>query len=325
MSDPLKFLWPLVDAPEPVVAAHVVAVWPAGVQQWLVDLGLLREAALADRVLCPECHGHVEEVLASDGPGGSTRFMISCPEVLRAEVSPEALRQWLVDYATLVAALAESLGLTGQPAELVPTRLWRLGRTNWQGKSRDVLLARGLHWDDGAMVRATLVRARKPIVFVPLCRPHDAIWRTLPPLLVLSQVTMCSTAGLEIETLEVTAAIHDADAQSTNAIGSSLTREDLTLMIRRQVKAEGKTILTDDAYVAAYRQCGSVRGAAAFLSEHTGQEVTKDKVHNALKRSGGAAAVLNAKDSDSLVRGVASQRRDKRGKTLTQSQPLDTE
>lgn len=63
MSDPLKFLWPLVDAPEPVVAAHVVAVWPAGVQQWLVDLGLLREAALADRVLCPECHGHVEEVL----------------------------------------------------------------------------------------------------------------------------------------------------------------------------------------------------------------------------------------------------------------------
>lgn len=84
-------------------------------------------------------------------------------------------------------------------------------------------------------------------------------------------------------------------------------------------------MLSKRSFVGPYRQCGSVRAAAEFLSEHTGQEVTKDKVHNAVKRNGGAAAVWNAQDSDSLVRGVASQRRDKRGKTLTQSQPIDTD
>lgn len=43
------------------------------------------------------------------------------------------------------------------------------------------------------------------------------------------------------------------------------------------------TQLTDDILVAANR---SVRKAAAFLSERTGQTVTRDKIQNALRRSG---------------------------------------
>jgi len=45
----------------------------------------------------------------------------------------------------------------------------------------------------------------------------------------------------------------------------------------------------------------------------------------ALGLAGGAAAVLNSEDSNSVVRGVASQRRDKHGKPLPQSQPIDEE
>jgi hypothetical protein len=58
-------------------------------------------------------------------------------------------------------------------------------------------------------------------------------------------------------------------------------------MIRRQIKAEEKTQLTDDILIAAYQQEGSVRKAATFLTERTGQVVTKDKVQNALRRCGG--------------------------------------
>jgi len=245
--------------------------------------------------------------------------------LMRAEVPSAALRQWSVDHAALAAALLISLALTGNFKELVASRLWRLGRTQWQDKSRDVLFARGLHWDDGATVRTTVVRGRKPIVFVPLRRPPDEFWRTVPPLLVLSHVAMLGDGRIEVESLEIAAAIHDADAQAASALGSPLTKEGLKQMIRQQVKAEGKTSLTDAAYVEAYRQCGSVREAAAFLTQETNQDVSKDQVQRALTRTGGAAAVLNSEDSNSVVRGVASQRRDKHGKPLPQSQPIDEE
>ncbi len=99
----------------------------------------------------------------------------------------------------------------------------------------------------------------------------------------------------------------------------------LKLMIRQQVKAEAKTGLTDDIFVAAYRQHSSVRKAAVFLSHQTGRNVSKDRVHRALKRSGGIQAVLNAEDSNSIQRTVASQRRDRQRKFASPTQPPDIE
>lgn len=320
MTDPLELLWPMVDAPDSLVSAHSAASWPAGVHKRLVELGLLRPAADASRVLCTECGEHIEEVLAIDGPQGCTRFVIPCPVVMRADVPSAALKQWTVDYAHLATALASTLALTGKCVELVTGRLWRLGHTQWNGKSRDAFFARGLHWSDGETVRAVLVRGRKPIVFVALKRPPSEFWRTVPAVLVLSHIAVLGDGLIEIETLEIAAAIHDADALVTAAMIPNLSQKVLKQMIRQQVKAEMKTQLNDDVYLAAYRQCGSVREAAAFLSAESEREVTKDQVHRALARAGGAAAVLNADDSDSIVRGVASQRRGKHGKPLIRAQ-----
>lgn len=319
MTDPLNYLWPLVDSANPTVPAHVVATWPSGVHERLVGVGFLRPAENAERVLCPECQSHIEEVLAIPGPNGSTRFVVPCPEVHRADVPAGALQQWTVDLAAIAAALAKCLSLTGKCTELVPGRLWRLGRTKWQGTSRDVLLARGLQWDDGDGIRGVAVRSRKPIVFVPLRRPSDEVWRRIPPMLVLSHVAMLVNAQIEVESLEIAAAVHDADALSASDSVPALTQQQLSQMIRQQIKAEAKTHLTDDVYIAAYRQCQSVREAAAYLTRETHQEVSKDTVQRAITRAGGAAAVLNATDSDSIVRGVASQDRDKHGKPIVQS------
>lgn len=141
-------------------------------------------------------------------------------------------------------------------------------------------------------------------------------------MLALSQVATLGDGGLDVDRLELVAAIQDAEVRQTDQL-AVVTEEQLKLMIRQQVKAEGKTSLTDDAFLQAYRHCGSVREAAAFLSRETGQEVSKDQVQRALKRAGGAVAVLDAEDSDSIQRGVASQRRDMFGKRLPQSKPLD--
>jgi hypothetical protein len=89
-----------------------------------------------------------------------------------------------------------------------------------------------------------------------------------------------------------------------------ITIEKLKLMIRQQIKAEGKTALTDDILIAAYRQCVSLRGAATFLSEQIGETVSKDKVQRAVNRAGGPEVVMRGEDSESIVRTKSSHRRD---------------
>jgi len=284
VTDALDYLWPLLEAKCPIIAAHVVAGWPAGVHKRLVDLGLLLRAEDAQRVLCPECHEHLEELIACQRPNGSVDLYIPCPEVPRAGVPPEARHQWQANFDGLVAGLALTLGLTGRPAELLPRRLWRVGRTAWQGVCRDVLLARGLRWEDAAGVRSAIARTHRPIVFLPRHKPDNDFWTgRVPPVLALSQVATLGEQGLDADRLELVAAIQDAETRQKDQL-AVMTEEQLNLMIRRQVKAEGKTSLTDDVFLQAYRHCGSVREAAEFLSRQTGREVSKDQVHRALKR-----------------------------------------
>ncbi len=318
MNNALAYLWPLMDAPRPIVAAHIVAAWPAGVHQRLLELGFLVQAADADRVLCPECQGHIEEVIASDGPGGTPRFYVACPEVSRAHVPAATRRQWAVNAPRFAEALAATLKLTGVCTELAPNRAWRLGCTTWQDATRDVVLARGLHWGDAATVRAVIVRARKPIVFVPDAKPSDDLWRgRVPPILALSQVATDCEKGIDVDPLEIAAAIQDAGERVSDSGTIAIGMDQLKSLIRQQVKAEGKTGLIDDILVAAYRQHGTVREAAAYLSRETGQEVSKDQVHRALQRSGGVAVVLNNHDSPSVVRSRPSARGRKTKKPTT--------
>jgi hypothetical protein len=324
--DPLEWLWPLADAPVPTVGTHHTAGWPDDVLDRLTELGLLVECELAARVLCPECRDHYEEVLACEGPGRATYSFIVCPELHRVRVPRDARRQWSVSFAGLTSGLAVVMKLTGKVTELAPGRVWRLGRTTWHGESRDVVLARGLNWCDAASLRAAITRSRKPVVFVPHAKPLADFWSgRVPPVIALNQIATDSPGGIDIDPLEILTAVRDADAMQSEAANPSLTTEQLTLLIRRQIKAEHKSELTDDVYLAAYRQHGSMRKAAEFLSNETGTTISKDQVQRAVTRAGGAAEVLNAEDSDSVVRPVASRSRDRRGKSVIQSQTVEEE
>ena len=134
---------------QPLVSAEEVATWPADILRRLMAAGLIRPAESTSYVACPNCHeAHDAEVTVRDGPGGRLRFFIHCPEALRVEVPAESLQQWCVNLEGLGTALAGALSLSGRRTVLVSGRLWRLGRTKWQGVSRDVLFARGLFWPD---------------------------------------------------------------------------------------------------------------------------------------------------------------------------------
>lgn len=90
----------------------------------------------------------------------------------------------------------------------------------------------------------------------------------------------------------------------------SYSSKDLKKIIRQQVKAEIQSMVADDALVAAYKEHGSCNKAAEYLSKQTEQTTSKDKVYRAVQRAGGIKEVSVHESSDSVVRAVASQRRD---------------
>lgn len=324
MNDPLSFVWPHCDLAEPLFTEHALAPWSTNAFGDLVAAGFLRQTNNSDSVTCPLCGDHVEEVLLMDSPDGTPEFYIYCPETLRLKVSPELLRQWTVDFDALVQAIAISLSLGGQCIPLAPGRLWRAGRTKWQGVSREVLFVRGMNWQDGRAVASQVAHSTRPIVFVADRIPSAAVWPgRVPPVIALSQVASMRDGWLDVDYDAVLAAIFEVDADRDAEAAATIDNGQLKLMIRQQVKAEGKSQLTDDILVAAYRQEGSVRKAATFLSMKTGQLVTKDKVQSAVARAGGSSVFARDHDSDSIVRTVVSQRRDRTKKILRKLEPVE--
>jgi hypothetical protein len=320
MLDPLEYLLPIIESQQLTIGNDEVCRWPTGVLGTLMDLGVLVSAEDASSIRCPECGEHWEEIITGDGPGDSTPLFIRCPEVLRIEVTQQHRRQWRPDLSALVVMLASSLNLTGKPQELVSQRLWRLGRLTWNKESRDVLFVRGLRWPDAELPRSVSVRQRKPILISSTYAMPDDFWRTPPPQLVLRNIAWF-TDRFEIDVEEVAACIADASKKAVESSSFAITEEELKLAIRRQIKAESKSELTDDIYVRAYRQENSLRAAAEFLSKQTGSLVTKDSVKRAIDRQGGIAALANTEDSNSIVRGVTSQHRDRQGKKLATGKP----
>jgi hypothetical protein len=294
MCDPVAWLWSFADFDEPVFDETSLRIVLGESVDRLMSLNFFVRTSDAEFVSCPSCiDGHKEEVVVLDFPDGTRRYFVPCPEYLRVEVPREMLEQWTINWNALASAVAAVLSLGGICTPLVDGRLWRLGRTKWQGQSRNVLLARGLTWADGAEVASQAARSTRPIVFVGDRLPPTGVWPgRVPPVVALSQFATLGESGLVVDHDAVLAAILDADAMVPSASQEPVTTDQLTLMIRRQIKAEGKTQLADDILVAAYQQEGSVRKAAAFLSERTGQTVTKDKVQQALNRSGGVGAVV---------------------------------
>lgn len=314
MTDPLGPFWTSLEAEAPLLTAGDLRRWPASIAGRLADLGLLRPTTSATHVACPACdEGHVEEVIPRQGDDGKVRFFIRCPRALRVEVPDDLLRQWTVDFDALADSLAKALTLKGHVKALVPGRLWRLGKTPWQGANREVLLARGLGWPDSSAIACHVGPNGRPVVLVPEQAPTDAVWSGRPPaLIVLGQVAALGEGGIEVDAADVAARVNEADQRVAAVMGVPVTAAEHKRAIRQQVKAEVKTHLADDILVAAYKECGSYREAADALTQQLGRKISKDRIRRAVLRAGGLDEVARVADSPSVQRTVASQRRDGR-------------
>lgn len=321
MVDGMQVLWACFDTPAPIFPDAEVRSWPSEVREMVIRHGLIAEAGCLDRIACPDCpDGHVEEVIERRGADGRLRYYIPCPHSLRVEIPPAALRRRTLNVEKTVAAVASAMSMRGRPLAIVPGRLWRLGKTQWQGVSREVLLARGLAWADARAIARRIGTGGRPIVMVGDQAPPADLWPgRVPAVLLLSRVALPGATGIEADATHMMMLVKDADAAAEDASLLPVAPKDRVKVINLHVRAAMKKQLDQDAYVAAYKLHGSARRAAVALGKE-GIKVHFSTIARAATRAKQAEEIARSTNSQSVRRTVASQRRDSGQKILHRPQ-----
>jgi hypothetical protein len=317
LNDLLQLLLVAADDIGRVFDHAEIRTWPPGGLDHFRRLRLLRPSAGGLMAPCPNClDAHTETVSVREESDGRRRYFIPCPESLRVEVTADMCCGWQIDLEALANLVAASIGLHSAKV-VVPGRLWRLGRTKWHDGTRQVVFATRLTDDDASTVACHVGTHGRDIVLVPHLVPDERLWpQRIPPVIALSQVASFDGKGLVLDNAAMAEAVAETGRvnASVHAVGTDRTGRRI---IQRAVKSEIKSLIPDEALVAAYREHGSFRKAAEALSAQTETKITKDVVRRAVERQGGIKEVMQEHDTPSVSRTVASQRRD-RAKKMSQ-------
>lgn len=161
-----------------------VVAWPPGAVERLERMEILRELPLDRALFCPECP---ESPLCDvdwrePSAGKEPTPWTCCPNCGFYELPRAALRRWAIDFAALQGWLAERLEIRGSVDELVPSRLWRLGKTHWGGRPTTVFCGRAVHRSDAVEVLSHVERSTSAVLLVPQETPHVACRHPIVPL-----------------------------------------------------------------------------------------------------------------------------------------------
>jgi len=160
-------------------AAHEVTRWPEGALDWLMRMGILREAEPAEEVLCEECEEgcwikpNIREDPQTHQHFGSY-FCHRNEDIGPFKVDLSRKRRWKFGLVGLAKAVSKAVKPTGKVTELAPERLVLLGIVKLDGKNRELFLARGTAWPDTQAVFGGAVRlktASHPVILTLVGMP----------------------------------------------------------------------------------------------------------------------------------------------------------
>lgn len=197
-------LFSRIESSDPTFDADAVARWPAGWLDRLTGLGLLAKTTPAESVRCDACgHDHVESVLWIDVPGLPRRAFVPCPEYRSVRVDPARLDRWAVRFDRLAELIADAGGFAGGVTEVVPERVWRLGKTAFGLRSVVAYLIRGSGWADAPdlVTRTPALQTAGTAVLVPAVHPLRAVWGSeiAPPVAALTDLLELDEAGVRFD------------------------------------------------------------------------------------------------------------------------------
>jgi len=197
----------------------------------VADLGLVRRIEDAEWVKCTSCGEGEDVVFAPTAPGRERRAYSHCRENGTVRIDVAQLQQWDVDLARLAQALAEALSCGGRVEELVPGRLWALGRIAVHGRTREVFFATRLAAEPMFASSARLQSAIAPVVLVAGVVPDRAAWGagvptvlTIPTFVALGEGSLAADQDFVVSALTVASPAAaspspDADACVFRAMG----------------------------------------------------------------------------------------------------------
>jgi hypothetical protein len=295
-----------------------VASWDAADLERFERLGILKriDGSIAD---CPDCEiGHVGEIHVSIDGAGRQRRHLACPLDGRVEVSADSCSEWVVAPAALAGAVALAFGTAGKPRP-VGHGVWKLGRCKLGDSSREVVLLLNASAAGEVALATHVGQSGRAIVVTPVREPDGRIWHgAAPAVILLCDLAELQPDGIAIEPLEVLDRVRRADAaaerKSLFPIDPRIKKE----VIAQQVHEAIKEVSDDDLCLAAYKEIPSYRRAAEHLTKTLGRRFTKEDISGAVDRAGGLKAVQATHDSGSVLRPVASSKRD-RAKRKAQS------
>jgi hypothetical protein len=201
--------------------ADEAARLPRDAWRSILASGLVRPAGTAETAECDWCAGaHAEDVeYEAESPGEPPRPYITCPEFGSVDVEPERLLQWDVDAVRFAEALAAALACAGRVEEIVPGRLWLLGRIDVRGRAREAFFARRLAWPRDAKETVgacpRLLAAVAPVVLVAENVPAPEFWRaTAPRVLTVAALATIADGRLVVDRAYLAGACGDDAAAS---------------------------------------------------------------------------------------------------------------
>lgn len=178
MNDALQFLCRRAEVKDHVIEqAELLALDQADLKV-IHSFKLIRRISNAQSMRCDDCgNSHLVDVVQD--PRRRGHFYYHCPEIGRIKVRPDRLWRWEVAFDQVSRALRAALSLQGDHLEIVPGRIWLLGRRRHGKVTAEVFLVRGSWWSDANDVLDSAERLQQspdPLVFVPKRFPSSTVW-----------------------------------------------------------------------------------------------------------------------------------------------------
>jgi hypothetical protein len=168
MSEVLSRLIRALDyAPLATVRHDDLPKFPDGELDRLLAAGLFIPAPPTQRLRCDECGDLHEVLLLRRDNSPEVGALLLCGHFGAHRIPIERLSRWEMSISRFVDVITGQLQPVGDRAELVPSRVWRLGKVRWNDASRHVVFARGLHRNDARQILASCALPNRSVILVP--------------------------------------------------------------------------------------------------------------------------------------------------------------
>jgi len=175
-EDVLPNLLRAVDEDRPRLSGIAVSTWPTDWKNTVLDMGLITRAEVLTSAACECCPeaGYQDVEFVTDG-NGRPIALLCCSFCGPYEIAIEPLQMWLVPWQPFLTAISQTLDITGPGREVVPNRVWRLGKGRWSGRSHLVYFMRSVHRRDSVSVLQQGAVPENAVVLTPRRQPHPGV------------------------------------------------------------------------------------------------------------------------------------------------------